>query len=413
MINLNGIPPISPKNLAIQVTKQAQKKMRQGHPWLFDGGIVNESFAGKSGDIAILFDQKRKFLSVGLYDPDSPIRVKMLASGKPTKIDGDWFKQKIAEAAAKRQPIADSGTTGYRIVYGEGDFLPGLIVDRYGDTLVIKIYSAAWFPHLADILAGLDEIVPSVCQILRLSRNVQAGETWGLKDGAVLKGELPDAPVPFIENELKFAADVVQGHKTGFFFDHRDNRQQVGKLARNKRVLDVFAYTGGFSLYAAAGGAKSVISLDISQPALDAALDNFELNDDRQEVLECEHETIAADAFNVLDDMANDRRKFDLVIVDPPSFAKSQAEIAGAVKAYAKLTRAALKVLSPQGTLVMASCSSRVSADLFFDTVVAAAAETGRKLWEQSRSGHPIDHTVRPEFPEGNYLKCGFFSVID
>lgn len=380
--------------------------MRQGHPWLFDGGIVDQSFAGQSGDIAILFDQKRKFLAVGLYDPDSPIRVKMLSSGKPTKIDGDWFKKRLAESAAKRKHIEASGTTGYRVVYGEGDFLPGLIVDRYGDTLVIKIYSAAWFPHLADILAGLDAAVPSERQILRLSRNVQAGETWGLKDGTLLKGDMPDGPVPFIENGLNFAADVVLGHKTGFFFDHRDNRQQVGQLAKHKRVLDVFAYTGGFSLYAAAGGASSVMSLDISQPALDAAVYNFDLNKAIRDVADCQHETVAADAFNALDNMSHTGRVFDLVIVDPPSFAKSQAEIELAVKAYAKLTRSALKVLAENGVLVMASCSSRVSADLFYETVLDTAAESGRKLIEKSRFGHPADHTVRPEFPEGNYLKC-------
>lgn len=413
MINLDGIPPISPKNVAIRITKRAEKKLRQGHPWLFDGGITEESFAAKSGDVAVVFDQKRKFLSVGLYDPDSPIRVKMLASGKPTKVNGDWFKQKIAEAADKRSHLTATGTNGYRLIFGEGDYLPGLIVDRYGDTIVIKIYSAAWFPHLADILAGLDQAVPSQRQILRLSRNVQAGETWGLKDGDVLKGDLPSGPIEFVENGLNFAADVIHGHKTGFFFDHRNNRQRVGKLARNKRVLDVFAYTGGFSLYAAAGGAKSVMSLDISQPALTAAEHNFALNKDRSEVAHCRHETVAADAFKAMEDLANTRGTFDLVVVDPPSFAKSKGEIDGAVKSYARLTRLALTLLAEQGILVMASCSSRVSNELFYETVINTAAEEGRPLWEQFRSSHAADHPLRDGFPEGAYLKCGVFSVID
>lgn len=413
MIDLNGIPPISPKNLAVRVTKRAEKKLRQGHPWLFDGGITEESFAAKSGDVAVVFDQKRKFLAVGLYDPDSPIRVKLLAAGKPAKVNGDWFRQKVGEAVAKRDHLTATGTNGYRLIYGEGDYLPGLIVDRYAGTLVIKLYSAAWFPHLADVLAGLDAAVPSERQILRLSRHVQAGETWGLKDGAVLKGDVPDGPISFVENHLKFAADVVHGHKTGFFFDHRDNRQRVGKLAKNRRVLDVFAYTGGFSLYAAAGGAQRVTSVDISRPALAAAEQQFALNQGRPEVARCQHETLAADVFKVLGDLANSRGRFDLVIVDPPSFAKSKGEVEGAVKAYAKLTRLALGVLAEQGILMMASCSSRVSSGLFFETVINTAAAEGRPLWEQWRSGHAADHPLRDEFPEGAYLKCGLFSTID
>ncbi|MEM8862129.1 MAG: class I SAM-dependent rRNA methyltransferase, partial [Chloroflexota bacterium] len=320
---------------------------------------------------------------------------------------------RIQEAAAKRTHLADNKTSGYRLIYGEGDYLPGLIVDKYADTLVIKIYSAAWFPHLESILVGLDAIMPKMRWVLRLSRNVQAGETWGLKDGMILRGESLQGPVAFGENGLNFAADVIRGHKTGFFFDHRDNRQRVGKLARNKTVLDVFAYTGGFSVYAAAGGAKSVMSVDISQPALEAAKVNFELNSNLPNVANCRHETVAADAFQVLEDLAASDRSYDFVVVDPPSFAKSQNEIDGAIKAYERLTRLAMGVLAEQGILVIASCSSRVSADLFFTTVLNTADEIGRPLWEQFRTGHAVDHPLRSEFPEGKYLKCGFFSAID
>ena len=413
MTQLEAIPPISPKNVAIRVTKRAEKQLRRGHPWLFDGGITEQSFDPQSGDVAVVFDQKRKFLSVGLFDPDSPIRVKLLASGKPTKINDEWFAERLQAAADVRMHLAETKTTGYRLVYGEGDFLPGLIIDKYDQTLVIKIYTAAWFPHLKAILAGLEAAIPAERWVLRLSRNVQAGETWGLKDGMMLKGELPTEPVPFTENRLNFAADVIHGHKTGFFFDHRDNRQRVGKLAKNKSVLDVFSYTGGFSLFAAAGGAKSVMSLDVSQPALEAAKANFALNHDLSSVANCRHETVAADAFKALEDLAKSGRTFDLVVVDPPSFAKSKDEVDGAVKAYDKLTKLALNVLAEQGLLVMASCSSRVAAELFFSTVIQAAEELERPLWEQFKSQHAADHPLRDEFPEGAYLKCGIFSVID
>ena len=403
-----NLPPPSPKRLALRVSKAAEKQLRGGHPWLFDQAIQQQKQDGRAGDLAVVFDQKKKFLAVGLYDPASPIRVKILQHNTPAKIDQAWFTAKLREAAERRAALPEQETTGYRLVYGEADGLPSLIIDRYADTLVIKLYSAGWLPHFGTLLTAIDDVCPAERWILRLSRNLQSAGAFGLTDGMVLRGTVPDAPIEFIENGLTFAADVVHGHKTGFFFDHRDNRQRVGRLAKGKRVLDVFAYSGGFSAYAAAGGAKEVTSLDISEPALRDAAANVARN-----APDVPHYSVAGDAFSELAKLAGQGVVFDLVIVDPPAFAKSQKEVGRAVSSYARLTHLALTLVAPGGILVMASCSSRVKPDQFFTAVFAAAEEVERPLWEHFRTGHAIDHPVVDRFPEGEYLKCLYASPID
>ena len=212
-----------------------------------------------------------------------------------------------------------------------------------------------------------------------------------------------DGPVHFTENGLRFTADVIHGQKTGFFLDQRENRARAERLARGKTVLNLFAYSGGFSLYAARGGARSVASLDGSQPALAAAAQHFKLN---PRLAHTPHELLRGDAFDILKKLRRDGRLFDMVIIDPPAFAKQQSETERALAAYRRLVRLGLGVLPPGGTLVMASCSSRVAADDFFQLVHETAREERRPLREIERTTHPIDHPVR--FPEGAYLKCLF-----
>jgi 23S rRNA (cytosine1962-C5)-methyltransferase len=401
MIDLNALPRISDRRIALHVTPAAERALRSGHPWLFDQGIRRQSHAGQPGDLAVIFDRERRFLAVGLYDPDSPIRVKILQHRQPAEIDQDWFTARLQAAADRRQPLRNSPTDGYRLVHGENDGLPALVVDRYADTLALKLYSAIWLPHLVALIAGLQAVQPCARMVLRLSRNMTAPP--GVRDGQVILGPALTGPIIFRENGLKFAADVAQGHKTGFFFDQRDNRARVRDRAARRRVLDVFAYTGGFSVYAAAGGALAVTSLDVSAPALQAAAANFRLNQDQPPVAAARHEMITADAFEGL---AHLGRTYDMVIVDPPAFAKSAAEVPGALAAYARLTRLALAALEPGGVLVMASCSSRVSADAFFAVVEHTAQDCGRPLRDMLRTGHALDHPIG--FPEGAYLKCLF-----
>jgi len=412
MSAISHIPGPSDRRIAVRVTPEAERALRGGHPWLFEGAITRQSRAGRAGDLVVIFDRKNRFLAVGLYDPHSAIRVRVLQHGKPATVNREFFRDRLAEAAQLRAPLRESGTTGYRLVHGGNDSLPGLVIDRYDQTLALKIYTPAWFPHLRELLPALAEVIPAERVVLRLGRALGRGiaspqrNASPLRDGMILSGPPLDGPVLFLENGLRFEADPVHGQKTGFFLDQRDNRARVEKLAAGKSVLNVFAYTGGFSLYAARGGARSVVSLDASAPALEAAARNFALNRQHPSVAAAAHELLAEDAFEALARLGKSGRRFDLVIVDPPSFARRQAQVERALAAYARLTRLSLGVLRPGGTLVQASCSSRVSAEAFFETVNRAAAQAGRPLREIERTGHPLDHPIG--FREGAYLKCLF-----
>jgi 23S rRNA (cytosine1962-C5)-methyltransferase len=416
----DNLPQPAKRNMALHVTPAAERAIRGGHPWLFDQSIRRRSRDGRSGDLAVIFDRKDRFLAVGLYDPDSSIRVRILQQGEPARIDQGWFERQIRGAVERRRPLLASGsTTGCRLIHGENDGLPGLVVDRYDETCVMKLYTTAWLPHLRPVVAALETAVQPRRLVLRLSRALQnqPEQLYGLTDGMVLQGPALTGPVLFQENGLTFAVDVVAGQKTGFFLDQRDNRARVETLAAGKRVLNVFAYTGGFSLYAARGGATAVTSLDLSQPALETAAYNFQLNSHLPAVASARHELLQGDAFQLMEELVAQKRPFDLVIVDPPSFARQQAETERALAAYARLTRLALRLLTSGGILVQASCSSRVETAEFFQTIHKTALKEKRllrqaqhkPLREIERTGHPLDHPIG--FPEGEYLKC-LFAVV-
>ncbi len=398
---------MTPKRLAVHIKPQIEKRMYEGHPWLFDQAITKQSDTGNAGDFAVIYNRHNKFLGIGLYDPSSPIRVKMLHVGKPVTIDEAWFHERLTQVVAKRAPLAQTNTTGYRLVHGENDGFPSLIVDRYADTLVIKLYSPIWLPQLPIILPILEALVPCERMILRLSRNLQAQSKHGYHDGQALKGMLPNAPIAFQENGLTFTADVVKGHKTGFFFDQRDNRYKVYERAKGRTVLDVFAYVGAFSVYSAWGGAKSVTSLDISAQALELAQHHFELN--KAVTQKTQHEVLAEDAFEGLIRLHRQRTRYDMLIIDPPNFANAQHEVDGALNSYYELARLGVALLEPRGVFVMASCTSRVTSDAFFKTVHDGVSDAGKRLYEQERTSHAIDHPIG--FAEGAYLKCIFGSV--
>ncbi len=404
--SFSQIPSPSTKRIALRVNSAAERALKQGHPWIFDGAILEQSHEGAAGDLAVIFDARRRFLGIGLHDPTSPIRVRILQHRQPATIDVQWFQDKLAKAANVRKPLQESDTDGYRLVHGENDGFPGLVIDRYADSLVMKLYTPAWIPHLKEFCSALAVLNPAERLMLRLSRSLQKQTDllFGLTDGMTLSGLAPDGPLLFRENGLVFESDPIHGQKTGFFLDQRDNRARVEKLSMNRSVLNVFAYTGGFSVYAARGGATQVVSVDLSAPALEGAVRNMKHNQ-----MSVPHEIVAKDAFEVLADMHLQGRLFDMVIIDPPMFAQNQAQIEAALSAYRRLTCLGLAVLRPGGTLVQASCSSRVDAETFFGSIHQAAGEIGRKLTEIERTGHALDHPIG--FKEGAYLKCMFAKV--
>ncbi len=411
MIDYSRLPSAAEKNISVRVKGAAERALRRGHPWVFEDAILRQSHLGNAGDLAVIYDrEKNSFLAVGLYDPLSPIRIKVLQALEPLRIDRAFFAEKLKAAQAKRGALISEGTTGYRLVYGESDGFPALIIDRYGDTLALKLYTTAWLPHLEALSGALEDAVVFDNLVLRLSRALQSdrlniAKLYGLQDGQHLLGDGADEPVQFVENGLLFQADVRKGHKTGFFFDQRDNRQKARKLAQGRRVLDVFSYTGGFSVYALAGGARTITALDASEPALETLKLNVESNGFDAQLID----VMAGDAFASLLQLIQARRKFNMVIVDPPAFANSRASMRNAVMAYRRLVEMALRLLANDGILMMASCSSRINAEMFFPLVERSARVAGFNLEVIEKTGHALDHPVG--FPEAEYLKALFARV--
>jgi 23S rRNA (cytosine1962-C5)-methyltransferase len=398
--------------LRLRITAAAETAVRAGHPWVFSDSVLESNRAGQTGELAVIYDRKDRFLAVGLFDPDSPIRVRILHAGKPQTIDRAWWQARLEQSLARRRDLFDAQTTGYRLIHGESDGWPGLVLDRYDTTLVLKLYTAAWLPRLDDMLALLKENAPGERVVLRLSRNIQsvAEKQFQQCDGKVIFSQRAEpefgAPIIFQESGLRFEADVLRGQKTGFFLDQRENRREVETLARGRRVLNAFSFSGGFSVYAARGGAAAVTDLDISAHALAAVQRNFALNKNYPGVAACHHDTAQGDAFEWL---AANAAKFDLVVLDPPSLAKRAVEREGALRAYERLATLGLERLAREGILVAGSCSAHVPAKEFFEVVRRAAAKSGRKFAELKTLRHPPDHPAT--FKEAEYLKVIYLKL--
>ena len=406
-----NLPTVPEKRLAIRISPDALRQVRGRHPWVYDKAIVsNSNEQAAAGSLAVIFDADRNFAAIGLWDPASPIRVRILHAGKPTQIDSSFWKTRIQTAADKRASLDGQGTTGWRLINGENDGLSGVIVDRYESTLVCKVYSPCWLPHLNEVLGAFVDVMSPERIVLRLGRLASASvemQNVGLSDGMVIVGEPVDGPISFLENGLRFTADVLDGQKTGHFLDQRDNRQRIrehvsAQKRSGLRVLDVFSCTGGFSVYAAAGGAALVHTVDIAAPAIATAKANMALNPDAADGTK--HESTVGDAFEVMADLGAAGETFDVVIVDPPSFASNAGERDGAIRAYRKLADLAVALVSPGGYLLQASCSSRVTEDDLVATVRAAIGSRDRTIQEQRVFDHAIDHPV--EFAQGRYLKA-------
>jgi 23S rRNA (cytosine1962-C5)-methyltransferase len=390
--------------LRLRITAAAENYIRSGHPWVFADSVREQNRDGATGELAVIYDRKDKFLAAGFFDPDSPIRVRVLHAGKPQALDAAWWAARLDAAVRRRDGLFDARTTGYRLINGESDGWPGLVLDRYDATFVLKLYTAAWLPRLDEIAALIRERLQPELIVLRLSRNIQrAAERFGRgrHDGEILCGLALAEPVVFLENGIRFEADVLRGQKTGFFLDQRENRREAGELARGREVLNAFSFSGGFSLYAARDGAKSVTDLDLSPHALAAAQRNFQLNSADPAIASCRHECVQADAFDWL--AGGDARKYGLIVLDPPSLAKREAERAGAIRAYGRLAGNGIHKLTRDGLLLACSCSAHVIAEEFFGAVRQAAVNSGRRFVELKTTRHAPDHPAT--FKEANYLK--------
>jgi 23S rRNA (cytosine1962-C5)-methyltransferase len=395
----------------IKISKTLEQKIRRGYPWIFYYQIQNKKIEGELGDLAVVYDSKNIFLAIGLYDPESDIRLRILQTSQPVDISSNFFKNRLLSALELRKSMLADETTGYRIINGENDGFPGLVLDRYESTLVLKLYTAAWIPYL-DILSDLFKKTLSVKRcVLRLSRKVAESKILSREysEGDLLFGKKITEPIYFKENGINFQVDVISGQKTGFYLDQRDNRQKVRLLSKGKSVLNVFSYTGAFSVYAFSGGASSVLEIDSNPIALAASRKNLRTCFLNRNFSMEEFNQITGDAFGMLSKLEFSGQRYDLVILDPPAFAKRKKQKKVAMNSYSKLVQAGARVTKKGGILFSASCSVHVQTDNFYRAVFLGIRSAGRQYEEISRTGHAKDHPFT--FSEGEYLKGVFCKI--
>jgi 23S rRNA (cytosine1962-C5)-methyltransferase len=390
--------------LRIYLKKGRERPILGGHPWIFSGAIEKTEADAAADTIADVLDYRGQWLARGLYNPKSQIRVRVLTWANES-VDAAFFARRIAAAAELRSRLVSPFTNAYRVVNGEGDFLPGLIVDRYGDYLVTEFFTAGIDALKSTIIAALAETLKPKGIYERSEGGVRDEEGLAPSVGAVYGGEPPEL-IEIEENGHRFLVDIRGGQKTGFFLDQRDNRALVAALARGATILNCFSYTGGFSVYGLKAGAKRVISVDSSRPALDLARRNLEINS----FAAAEGDLVRADAFSYLKTF---NEEIDILILDPPSLAHRRGDVEAAAGGYKFLNLHGLKLLPAGGMLLTFCCSQHVTLDLFQKIVFGAAVDARRKVAIIKRLGAAPDHPVSLHHPEGEYLKGLLLRVLE
>jgi 23S rRNA (cytosine1962-C5)-methyltransferase len=385
-----------------------ERQIVEGHPWIFSGAVATMPDGFEPGAIVDVLAADGTFIARGYCNTASSIPVRVLTRDPEQAVDRAFLLRRIREAHDLRRLWLDTRTTNaYRVVHGESDYLPGLIIDRYADYVVVQFHTLG-VERLRDLVVDVVQEVLSPTGIHERS-DVGTRRPEGLETSPTgpIAGDPPPELLEICENRVSFLIDITGGQKTGFFLDQRENRLGVQAFSRDREVLNCFSYSGGFSVYAARGKASSVTSVDVSEKAVALARQNLELNRFDPDANPC----IAANVFDYLKQCKSDGRKYDLVVVDPPAFAKTRATQGTAVRAYISLNRKAIEITRPGGMLVTASCSTQVDYETFF-TVVRHAASAARREVQVIRTHlQAVDHPVSSAFPEGRYLKCLFCSV--
>lgn len=386
---------------AIHLVKGRDKSLRRKHPWIFSRGISHVDGQPSLGETVDVFASNGEWLAKAAYSPNSQIRARIWSFEKQD-IDVSFFVSRIKQAQLLREDIIErDGLTGYRLIAAESDGLPGITIDRYENFLVCQLLSAGAEFQKDALVEALTQCFPE-CSIYERS-DVSVRKKEGLKERTgVLHGETPSKPVVIEENGVKISVDIINGHKTGFYLDQRDSRYQAQKYVKDKEVLNCFSYTGGFGLYALKGGAKRVINADVSQLALDTAKHNAELNgftEKKKAVF------LNADVFKLLREYRDQGTKFDVVIMDPPKFAESKAQLNGACRGYKDINMLAMQILKPGGTLLTYSCSGLMDGALFQKIIADAAVDANRSVKFVERFEQAADHPTDTAYPEGFYLK--------
>ena len=369
-----------------------EKSIQRRHPWIFSGAVYGVSREINDGEMVDVVDSKNNHLGTGYFSDKGSIVVRILTFGDETFSENFW-KDKLQSAWYLRTQILDfEVTNAFRVIHGEGDGISGLIIDYYDKNWVIQAHSTGVFLQMEQISEAIKSNFPDYCETIYCKSSGTLPNTgtdyflFGNKAEAVAK-----------ENNILFSVNWVEGQKTGFFLDQRENRKLLGEFSKGKKVLNTFCYTGGFSIYAMSAGAELVTSVDISQKAVDLAASNMELN-----FPNANHKAVADDVFNF---MKEHTQQYDVIVLDPPAFAKSIKSKHTATQAYKRLNIAGLKALAPNGILFTFSCSQVIDDVLFYNTVAAAAIETGRNIRVLHKLEQGPDHPTNIYHPEGHYLK--------
>ncbi len=381
----------------LRLGSSLEAALRSGHPWIYRNHLPHHDLSGNE----VVRVEAGSAASYGIYDADSAIAVRLFGARPSPAL----LEQRVTEALALRAGLAKDGNDAYRLLYGEGDYLPGIVCDRYGRYAVMRCYASSMEQFLLPIAKLIGSALNLRGVALRAGRDDESSDS-GQKLTA-LWGELPPPELTVEENSLKFITDPWRGQKTGMFLDQRDNRQLIRNLADGKRVLNLFAYSGGFSVYALAGGARTAVSVDVSKPALEAAERNVALNPAAGE-----HSALAADIFDALPRWVEQEARYDMVILDPPSLANNASQRRRARRAYLRLNRDALRLVEPGGLLATASCTAQVAPDAFREVVAEAARAAEVRVQVIAENAHALDHPVPLSFPEGRYLKFMVLRVL-
>ncbi|ELK8589904.1 TPA: class I SAM-dependent methyltransferase [Vibrio vulnificus] len=387
---------------AIYLVKGREKSVVRRHPWIFSRGIDRVEGNPQLGETVDVYGHDGKWLAKAAYSPESQIRARVWSFEKQD-VNRAFFVKRIQDAQLLREDVIErDGLTGYRLIAAESDGMPGVTIDRYQNFFVCQLLSAGAEHQKQNIVDALIEVFPD-CNVYERS-DVSVRKKEGLQETiGVLHGEMPPKSVVIEENGVKISVDIVGGHKTGFYLDQRDSRQQAMKYVKDKEVLNCFSYTGGFGLYALKGGAKRVINADVSQPALDTAKFNAELNE--FDISKKRAVFLNADVFKLLREYRDQGTTFDVVIMDPPKFAESKAQLNGACRGYKDINMLAMQILKPGGTLLTYSCSGLMDQVLFQKIIADAAVDAGRSVKFVERFEQAADHPTDTAYPEGFYLK--------
>ncbi|WP_125561670.1 class I SAM-dependent methyltransferase [Pseudoalteromonas rubra] len=386
---------------ALYLQPGREKSLKRKHPWIFSKAIKKVKGKPALGDTVTIYSHDGQYLATAAYSPDSQIRARIWSFDQAELIDQAFFERRLARALAAREQVIEEGQlTGFRLCAAESDGLPGITIDKFDNYLVCQLLSAGAERHKGDIVQALRTLFPE-CHIYERS-DVDVRKKEGLeKTTGVLWGDEPTAPIVIMENGLKIEVDIKSGHKTGFYLDQRDSRAALERFSKGKSVLNCFCYTGTFGLYALRGDCDEVINVDVSQPALDTAKRNVEHN----ELDVSRAQFVKQDVFKLLRQYREEGRQFDTIVMDPPKFAESKAQLNGACRGYKDINMLAMQLLKPGGTLLTFSCSGLMEQNLFQKVVADAALDAGKDLLIMERLNQAADHPIAGCYPEGFYLK--------